>query len=59
LWRDSGSRALPSGDPKLTANINLSKGLLHFKGKDIIHEMTELKIASLNTLRTGDADLRF
>jgi hypothetical protein len=49
LWRDSGSRALPSGNPRLTANIiNLSKGLLHFKGKDMIHKMTELKFASLN-----------
>jgi hypothetical protein len=35
--------------PSLTANIfNLSKGLLYFKGNDIIHKMTELKFTSLN-----------
>jgi len=40
---------MPSGNPKLTANIiNLSKGLLHFKGKNIIYKMTELKFTSLN-----------
>jgi len=49
LWRASSLRALPSGNPKLTANIiNLSKSLLHFKGKDIIYKMTELNFMSLN-----------
>jgi hypothetical protein len=48
-WSASSSRALPSGNPKLTANIiNLSKGLLHFKGKYINCKMTELKFRSLN-----------
>jgi hypothetical protein len=49
LWRASSPRALPSVNPKLTANIiNLSKDILHFKGKDIIYKMTELKFTSLN-----------
>jgi len=48
-WCASSSRALPLGNLKLTANIiNLSKGLLHFKGKDVIYKMTELKFTPLN-----------
>ena len=48
-WRTYSSRVLPSGNPKLTANIiTFSKGLLHFKGKDIIYKVTDLKFTSLN-----------
>jgi hypothetical protein len=48
LWRASSSRALPSGNSKLTVNIiNFSKDL-HFKGQDIIYKMTELTFTSLN-----------
>jgi len=47
-WRASSPRTVPTDNTKLTANTNLSQGLLHFKGKGVIYRMTELKFTSHN-----------